>query len=288
MVTKYVLKDPLSLQQTRLDQLPFTAAPAVWLEPGTHNRKYLRRSPFAHVDPDEARLFKNLGYAEISYPPVFAASLTNATLVGFRTLLKDDFFLFDEAFVDPAAASRHIRKLSNADEALNELTGLHRIDGCDAFGLNRHSGDTIRIEEPTIMLSSQEPKNYGSFLFRILPKIIVTRYLSKNFKILVSSPYESMSRLLELCGIDSSNVVQQDIRKRYQLDQVIVPSVRNPHGFLDEATLGLFDELRAKVTRGTGTKSNLIFVSRKNFSIAQKPSTSDPENWTPVFRLDQA
>jgi len=43
-----------------------------------------------------------------------------------------------------------------------------------------------------------------------------------------------------------------------------VPSVRNPHAFLDEVTVGLFDEIRTRVASATGNRCDLLFVSRRN------------------------
>ena len=266
MSTAYRLKDPLSLPQATLDQLTRAVDPVVWLEPGTLKRKYLRRPPFLHHDPDGAGIFRGLGATEITYPPVFASSLMNATLIGFRTLLKDGALLTDESIVEPAAVERYVRRIGSADQHESEFAGLERLDGSDSFRLKPRTEAPIHLEQPTMLLSSNEPGNYGSFLFRILPKIISHRYLAKDCKLLVSLPYKSMRRLLEICGIDESDVILHDPRKAYRLDRVIVPSVRNPHAFLDEVTVGLFDEIRTRVTSATGSRSDLLFVSRRNLS----------------------
>jgi capsular polysaccharide biosynthesis protein len=266
MNAAYRLKDPLSLPRATLDQLTRAVDPVVWLEPGTLKRKYLRRPPFSHHDPDGAEIFKGLGATEITYPPVFATGLMNATLIGFRTLLKDGALLTDENIVEPAAVERYIRRIGSADPHESEFTGLDRIDGSDSFRLKERTEAPVHLEQPTMLLSSNEPGNYGSFLFRILPKIISRRYLAKDCKILVSLPYKSMRRLLEICGIGESDVILHDPRKAYQLDRVIVPSVRNPHAFLDEVTVGLFDEIRTRVASATGSRCDLLFVSRRNLS----------------------
>jgi hypothetical protein len=266
MTVAYRLTDPLSLPRATLDQLTCAVEPVVWLEPRTLNRKYLRRPPFSHHDPDGARIFKGLGATEITYPPVFVTSLMNATLVGFRTFLKDGALLTDENIVEPAAIERYIRRIGSADQHESEFTGLDRIDGSDSFRLKEQTEAPIHIEQPTMLLSSNEPGNYGSFLFRILPKIISRRYFAKDCKILVSLPHKSMLRLLEICGIDESDVILHDPRKAYQLDRIIAPSMRNPHAFLDEVTVGLFDEIRTKVASATGSRCDLLFVSRRNLS----------------------
>src|SRR5262249_14021248 len=92
MSETFRLSNPLSLPRVSLEQLALAERPSCWVEPGTSNRKYLRRAPMEHLDPDGAGLFANLGSVEISYPPVFAASLVQAQVVGFRTLLKDGEF----------------------------------------------------------------------------------------------------------------------------------------------------------------------------------------------------
>ena len=210
MSAAYRLKNSLSLPRATLGQLTCAADPVVWIEPGTFKRKYLRRPPFSHHDPDGAGIFKGLGATEITYPPVFATGLMNATLIGFRTLLKDGALLTDENIAEPAAVERYIRRIGSADPHESEFTGLERIDGSDSFRMKERTEAPIHIEQPTMLLSSNEPGNYGSFLFRILPKIISRRYFAKDCKILVSLPYKSMRRLLEICGIDESDVILHD------------------------------------------------------------------------------
>ena len=201
---------------------------------------------------------------EIPYPPVYATSIADATLVGFRTLLKDDHFLMDEVASAPAAAARHVERLDSLDEHRNERTGLRRVAGSNTFQLDERQEAPIHIEQPVILLSSDEPENYGSFLFRVLPKLAFSRLLARKFKLLVSVPHELMSRLLEICGVDLSNVIFHNTKKVYRLDRVIAPSVRNPHAFLDEVTIGLFSELRTKIAPDSANKRDLIFVSRRN------------------------
>jgi capsular polysaccharide biosynthesis protein len=264
MAPAYRFKDPLSLPQVGIDRLADAASPAIWLEPGTSKRRYLRRAPFAHLDPDDAGVFGKLGTAEITYPPVFAASIAEATLVGFRTLIKDDWFLIDETFPDAASTNRYLDRIDSADEHRNERTGLRRIEGTDTFRREERSDSAVRVTQPTIVLGSNEPANYGSFLFRILPKVLLYRYLAQPCKILVALPHKSMARLLEICGVPQSDVVPHDAGKVYHLDRAIVPSVRNPHAFLDEVTIGLFEGFRASVASLVGENRDLIFVSRKN------------------------
>lgn len=264
MSVRYTLQDPLTFPKVALDRLDAESSPATWVEPGTSNRKYLRRAPFAHFDPDGSAIFPDLSYMEIPYPPVYATSVTNATLVGFRTLLKDGHFLLDEVISGPAAAARHVERLDSLDEHRNERTGLCRVAGSNVFQLDEQKEASIHIEQPVILLSSDEPENYGSFLFRVLPKLTFSRLFARQFKLLVSVPHKSMSRLLEICGVDLSNVIFHNTRKAYRLDRVIAPSVRNPHAFLDEVTTGLFSELRTKIASDCTNRQDLIFVSREN------------------------
>ena len=264
MTVEYTLQDPLNFPKVPLKQLDSESAPATWIEPGTSNRKFLRRAPFAHFDPDGAAIFADLSYMEIPYPPVYATSIADATLVGFRTLLKDDHFLMDEVASAPAAAARHVERLDSPDEHRNERTGLRRMAGSNIFQLDERQEAPIHIEQPVILLSSDEPENYGSFLFRVLPKLAFSRLLARKFKLLVSVPHESMSRLLEICGVDLSSVIVHNTKKVYRLDRVIAPSVRNPHAFLDEVTIGLFNEIRTRIAPDNANKRDLIFVSRRN------------------------
>jgi capsular polysaccharide biosynthesis protein len=281
MTVRYTLHDPLAFPKVTLTQLDAESAPVTWIEPGTSNRKYFRRSPFAHFDPDGAKIFPDLSSMEIPYPPVYATSITNATLVGFRTLLKDSHVLIDEVVSTPATATRHVERLDSPDEHRNERTRLRRIAGSNAFELDEPQETPIHIEQPVILLSSDEPENYGSFLFRVLPKLAFSRRLAGEFKLLVSLPHESMSRLLEISGVDLSDVIIHNTKKVYRLDRVIAPSVRNPHAFLDEVTIGLFNEIRTKIAPESVNKHDLIFVSRRNLG-STKAGYRAMENETEV------
>jgi hypothetical protein len=116
ITVRYALQDPLTFPKIPLIRLDKKFAPATWIEQGTSNRTYLGRSPFAHFDPEGSAIFPDLSHMEIPHPPVYATSIANATLVGFRTLLKDSHFLMDEVVSGPAAATRPVERLDSPDE----------------------------------------------------------------------------------------------------------------------------------------------------------------------------
>lgn len=265
-MTKFFnLAGALSLPQTSLGALTESPAPAIWLEPTSPRRTFLRRAPFAHHDPDQAKVFSDLLPVEINYPPSFVMSLPDTQLIGFRSFLYEDLFYIDDPLANEADVRRHVQRLDHDDEHRNERTGFRTAPNSSGFSLRETAKKEIRLDEPVCVISSDEPENYGSFIFRVLPKLIAYRYMGLDHRIITPAGFESMRRLLEICGIKGSQLIAHDTTATYHLSQAIVPSVRNPHAFLDEVSLSLIDEIRESVSQASpSSDGRLIYVSREN------------------------
>src|SRR5260370_3826465 len=90
------VRDVLQLPRASLDSLRSCSEPSLWLEPPGETRLYVRQPPAAHYDPDNTKLFKDLGVAHITYPPVFAVGVPRGYLVGFRTIVLYDATFFND------------------------------------------------------------------------------------------------------------------------------------------------------------------------------------------------
>src|SRR5262249_24442090 len=145
-----------------------------------------------------------------------------------RTILTPKGILFtDEALTQRNHIERHIDRLSSADEHRNERTGLSRIAGTNNFVLEVGGRGEIQIKEPVVVLCSDESENYGSFLFRVLPKIIFCHQFCREVKILAPAKYENMLELLQIAGLPRDRIIKHDDHVIYKLDHAIVPSIRN-------------------------------------------------------------
>jgi capsular polysaccharide biosynthesis protein len=69
--------------------------------------------------------------------------------------------------------------------------------------------------------------------------------------------------LLNLAGVPDECIVVQEPGVIYAIDRVIVPSLRNPHGLLDAASLSFFATLRERFGQAGNRK---IYVSRDGWN----------------------
>ena len=250
---------PLSLPQIAPDALLLTPDASVLVEPPGKERHLLRYAPEFIDDPEATGLFAGLGAATYVSPPVFISVLPRAMLFGYRSLAWDGRFCNDDAGTDPVQTGSLLRALSCASAFPNEETGLAPAPDGDGFMLpprvrRRQSGTAV-------VLCSHEPTNYGSFLFRVLPKLhAVRRHGLGGLPMVAWAHNPAFLELLRLAGVPAAQIVQHDTQTPTTFDRVIAPSLRNPHGFLDPDSHALFQGM-ARDNPGAGGGRRL-YVSR--------------------------
>lgn len=236
----------------------------VLVEPPRVVRSFVRPLPEFLSDPDDVGLFSGLSPDVFFSPPAFVARAQNARVVGFRTvLLNDGRFFNDDSIAGEEKRKEFLRTLSMPDP-LNEETGLRRVEGGGAFKLELNGRQVQRIAGTTILLSSAEPSNYGSWLFRVLPKVeMIKRFsLDREASFLVWAGLPTFQEYLQILEVPEDRIIQHDPKNVvYQLDRAIVPSIRNNQAFIDGESLGLFEKMRNKFgdRREAGKR---IYVSR--------------------------
>jgi capsular polysaccharide biosynthesis protein len=189
-------------------------------------------------------MFTGIGPAIYRSPPVAITALNNARLVGYRTVISDSTFCNDELLLGDAMP-RHafLDKLAAADPFLNEQTGLRRVDD-EHFVLDSARRAERHFFGSTVVLCSHEPSNYGSLLFRVLPKLIAARQLGlMDLPMIAWAWPKPFQRLLELCGVSPGRLIQHDVDSITHLDRALMPSLRNPNAFLDHASHALMQTL---------------------------------------------
>jgi len=259
----YKFQDPLGLQAVSRDDFYSSTSPGVFIEAPGKQRKFIRRSPAFHDDPDDVQLFSDFKQDIIASAPPFIATAPNVRLVGYRTLLSEDGFFFNDESIVGTELKQFLSDLAKQG-TLNEETGLRAVAARDGFALKPGKRSVQRIEKPVVLLTSAEPANYGSFLFRILPKLATLEHLAPHRELhyLVWAEIEVFREHLRLLGIPARRILSHNTRDTmYDLERVIVPSIRNDQAFLDPESLALFAKLRDRVgvamQRGT-----YIYVSR--------------------------
>ena len=246
------------LGKTAATRLHFGASPAA-IGP------ICERGPCSTTIQIKLEVFGNLQPARIEYPKPGIVVARDVSLVGFRTLLTSDGrFFCDEVLSTAASRSLHLERMADTDVYRNERTGLVRIGSTDQFAHRISKQPTHTCEEPVVIGCSNEPTNYGSFLFRTMPKILAARHLDPAHKFLVPLKYNSFRELCLLAGLSEDRLIAHDDRAIYKLRKAYLPTIRNPHAFLDEPTLGLFSRIAERLDYPN--VSSRIFVSRERLA----------------------
>lgn len=252
---------PLSLPRISRHEVQDAAQPGVYVEPPGADRPLLRYAPEFIDDPSGAGVFDGLGDAAYVSPPVFLTTLPRPTLFGYRALAWDGRFCTDAAGTPSAETGRFLDGLSSPEPFPNEDTGLVAAPGGDGFDLPCGSRPQRHHAGAAAVLCSHEPLNYGSFLFRVLPKLHAIRaHGLGHLPVVAWAHTPAFLELLRLAGVPASQVVQHDTGALVTFDRVIAPSLRNPHAFLDPESHAFFQNM-ARENPGTGGGRRL-YVSR--------------------------
>lgn len=262
-INAYRFRDPLSYPHISASALA-NGEEGVWIEPPGTPTTRLRIAPAFHDVPSGSSIFPDLSTRPpVVYPPAFALARNQVTLTGYRTVLgPDGAFCADVSFVDDASRNSALERLASSDDFHNESTGLVRLENSDAFRFEPRDRPIIEHKEPVAILSSTEPSNYGSFLFRALPKLRTLQEAGLDIPVLAPVYAQSMKDLLELAGIDPARIVPHYANAIYQLDRAVIVSLRNHEGFLDDPTLAFYANMRAR--HGVPSQGRRIYITRRN------------------------
>ncbi len=257
-----------SLEAEDLDKVG--AGTGSYYEAGSATRRFYRYPAAFLDDPDAVGLFRpeQVGRIAYLYPPAFTAAADTCRLVGYRTLLTSQSqFFTDEAFAEPAVLAGFLRRRAGADSFSREATGLVPTSREAYFRFEPGERRTVRIEGPALVVCSDEPLSYGSFLFRVLPKVWTIRRLGLAHLPCIAFAHQKAYRdLLLLGGLPDSSIVLHDMDAITHIDRAIVPCLRNVHGYIDPESCELFAEMRAAY--GNRPRGARIYVSRLSLNRA--------------------
>jgi capsular polysaccharide biosynthesis protein len=218
-------------------------------------------------DPDHVGLFSGgIGVCPYEYTPVFTAVVRNAVLCGYRTVLTTDGrFFSDEGYADVGLFENELRRLSRSDEFSNEMTGLTPTGEHGRFRFNTNGRNHVKIEGTATVLCSDEPLSYGSFLFRVVPKIVGLRELDLlDTPCIAYAHQKPFMDLLNLCGLRAERIILQDLRGLTSIERAVIPCMRAQHTYFDPQSVALFAEIRARYGRPQSTRR--IYVSRRSLN----------------------
>jgi capsular polysaccharide biosynthesis protein len=242
----------------------------VFLESNTAERRFYRYGATFLDDPDEVGLFQpeQVGRCLYRYPAAFTAGVDQAQLVGYRTLLTAaGRFFTDEAYAEPEVFQNYLNRLARPDSFSNEATGLAPTDTAGCFRLDPGDRRNINIPGAAVVLCSDEPLSYGSFLFRVVPKVLAIRKLGLTaLPCIAYAHQEAYRNLLTLSGLPDASIVLHQMDAITHIERAVVPCLRNTHGYLDPESCELFAEMRAAY--GDGRRGRRIYVSRLSLNQA--------------------
>lgn len=262
--TPFRFTDPMELPRIDIDGVMAGESGVYVLD--EHGQPFHRIAPFFHDAPGKGSRFPELltPYTGV-VPPEFVVCKNNARLIGYRTLLADGQMIQDRTF--SSAEQRHtaVSRLAMEDGFNNEDTLMRSTSEAEHFVETPNPRTHVHIDGTTVVLSSTEPSNYGSFLFRILPKLaIVERLNLKQFKILVPSYNPNMLALLQLAGLDPKQLVLQDVNIEYHMDRALFVSMQNEEGFLHEPTREFYKRFKSRIPHSQPHRR--LYLTRRGMS----------------------
>jgi Glycosyltransferase 61 len=230
------------------------------------------RKPPAFIDD-----YANFGWATgvaaarpIKLDDNFCYRVTNAKIMGHKAvILEDGGYLEDDRIELPDDQIALMQKRTNRHDTLHHQDG-DLIEENGLFYSKKIVAPNHHIKEPTVSLCSNEPSNYGSWLFRILPKIYTMRWLGLGkFKVFCYCPQPWQINLLKMTGIREEQIICQNVHHVYLFDELYVPSIRNSQAYLHQDTITFYQN----ITNGLNIqreKKDLIYLSRNHHAKSVK------------------
>jgi capsular polysaccharide biosynthesis protein len=193
-------------------------------------------------------------------------------LNGFRLYEADGKFFTDASLVSSQENS--------ARQVQSWRTARRVPEDMDVSMLGSHS-QTIRIERdgPILLPQSDEPSNFGSWLFRFLPKLLLTKSVADNVSVLAYVKPGWTKAIIDLVGANY-DIIPHNPTSRYLISNPLIPSLAVPNVLFRAEALslmwGLIDD---NETISLGEK---LYVSRLG-QTAKRPQHRNLVNEKELF-----
>ncbi|MBL0406307.1 DUF563 domain-containing protein [Microvirga aerilata] len=238
------VSEPVALQYSPLPQNGFLIAP-------TEDSHYLARP----ID-----LVRRTSSFQI-------AAEKNVRLMGFRSYITEQGKLFlDESLLNGFSWEAYARKFK-ARRSYEDYTAVFLEDS--AF--LKEDGDVINVDEAVISLASDEPSNYGSWIYRIIPKLIGVNY--QEHPIFVYQNSKWMKGLLDFCFGSELTIKNHWPHRQYHLSHAVIPTPRNVDVYFDQEVVSFYETVAKRVAESS--RHEKIYLSRQGQSI--RPLVNEAE-----------
>lgn len=190
----------------------------------------------------------------------------DARIIGFRSVLTSDKkFFVDESEVEHFSYPQLFSKFASGQNEDCHFTQISE----EAF-IN-FDKDPIAIERPVIFIGSDEPSNFGSWLYRIIPKLIDAPY--RDFPVLVYNNAPWMTGLIGRLFGGNVSFINHWPRRGYILREALIPTLRNVDVYFDEGVRSFY-KYSASMVDGRSPLEK-IYLSRRGQKL--RPLLNEPE-----------
>jgi hypothetical protein len=236
--------------------------------PSSAASHYMERPPAFVYDPHDTGLGGGLtkGWTTPRTPMAYRR-IESARSIGQRLIVdRAGSIILDHILSSHEQCTEQLQRFADRSTSLfHEDTDVTSTP--DGYVSARLDEPWEKIDEPVLSLLSVEPSNYGSWLFRVLPKLIFRKYLDDNPKVLCWCPFPWQRQLLHFFGVADHDIIEVNLGSCYEIREVYVPVVLNPYAYLSEETMAFYQEVLASHNIDQ-RRDRLIYISRRSRAAA--------------------
>ena len=224
---------------------------------------------FVLGDPIDRSCLHGIGKSNVQIPPHVVSVARNVRIVGWRALLGEAGGLY--------IGGLPIRNKEQLDRVAQQVLENHQgfllmLDSSgESHVLYRPASRNFKLEGLGAYISTVEPGNYGSFLFRMLPALLMLGHLKLALDYLIVPERTNwMMKALDLVGLGHLPVFSTRETAGLVCPEMYVVSDIDNEAFLDSFTFNRMQSLaRGCVSRFTLTAPSVgrIYISRALASL---------------------
>jgi hypothetical protein len=125
--------------------------------------------------------------------------------------------------------------------------------------------DLVSSASPTLLLCAEEPSNFGSWMFRFIPKLLLSMRHEKFSSVFVYQGQPWMENLIRFSGYEGE-LIHHWPPYPCRIDNAIIPSLPAPEVFFRKEILDLFEELHSRQDPSVDLGEKL-YVSRRGHAL---------------------
>jgi len=208
---------------------------------------------------------------EVQAPAFGTFHLAQGLVHGFRTFEAQGVAFNDISLVGDAAAETAAFAAKCRAGQTEDLAPGGRASVTGAVAAQPVAG--------ALLLCSDEPSNFGSWLYRFLPKLLLALEEAPVRRVFAYAPLPWMQEVLRLAAPELEVVVHNP-RVSHRLEDVLIPSLPAPHVLMRAEIRGHFDRLAAQAVAAGGAEvPERLYVSRR-LQALRRPGYRVLENET--------